>query len=316
MSLYNFSYKGDASLNNREPSIELKAYAKINLGLDITGRREDGYHDLKTIMQQIDLYDVIRLYAEAEITGSQEPGQILISCDHSMIPTDESNLAYKAGRMLFDEFQITDSMLIEIEKNIPMAAGLAGGSTDAAAVLKGVNDYFGLGLSDDELMERGVKLGADVPFCIMGGTAYAEGVGDQLVPLGVMDDFVVLLAVPDTRVSTKWAYATYDKMLLTGEIVHPDTDQLRAAIEMEDFGCVPDFLGNVLELVTIPEYQIVSRVKNEMMKCGAAGALMSGSGPSVYGLFIDEEKAATAFDWLVSQGLVPEERIFLTGFHN
>jgi 4-diphosphocytidyl-2-C-methyl-D-erythritol kinase len=312
-------------VSNREPSVQLQAYAKINLGLDITGRREDGYHDLKTIMQQIELCDVIKLYFEAEISGSEEPGQILISCDNTTIPADETNLAYKAAKLLFDEFLITDSVLIDIEKRIPMTAGLAGGSTDAAAVLKGVNEYLGLGLSDEELIERGVKLGADVPFCIMGGTAYAEGVGEKLIPLGPLDDMTVLVAVPDTRVSTKWAYSNFDKLELQGEIRHPDVDQLKAAIEMEDFGCVPDFLGNVLESATIPEYPIITKVKETMMRNGAAGALMSGSGPSVYGLFVDEEKAAAAFDALASkelvpgldgQVLVPEERIFLTSFHN
>ena len=203
-------------MGNREPSISIKAYAKINLGLDITGRNEEGYHDLKTVMQQIELCDVINLYAEAEISGSGEPGQILISCDDSLIPADETNLAYKAARLLFDEFEITDSLLIEIEKNIPMTAGLAGGSTDAAAVLKGVNEYFGLGLSAEELMTRGKTLGADVPFCIMGGTAYAEGIGEKLIPLGALDELTVLVAVPDTRVSTKWAYANYDKVALRG----------------------------------------------------------------------------------------------------
>ena len=303
-------------MGSREPSLELKAYAKINLGLDIERKREDGYHELKTIMQQIDLYDVIKLYAEAESGGSEEQGQILISCSDSLVPSNERNLAYKAARLLFDEFDITDAVLIEIEKNIPVSAGLAGGSTDAAAVLKGINEYFGLGLSQEELIERGVKLGADVPFCIMGGTAYAGGVGEELVPLGVMDDYVVLVAVPDTRVSTKWAYNAYDELAAGGNVRHPDIDQMRAAIEMEDFGCIPEFLGNVLEYATIPEYPVISKVKNTMMQNGAAGALMSGSGPSVYGLFMDEEKAAKAYDVLDMFELVPEERIFLTGFHN
>ncbi|MBQ9605998.1 MAG: 4-(cytidine 5'-diphospho)-2-C-methyl-D-erythritol kinase [Lachnospiraceae bacterium] len=303
-------------MGSREPSLELKAYAKINLGLDIERKREDGYHELKTIMQQIDLYDVIKLYAEAESGGSEEQGQILISCSDSLVPSNERNLAYKAARLLFDEFDITDAVLIEIEKNIPVSAGLAGGSTDAAAVLKGINEYFGLGLSQEELIERGVKLGADVPFCIMGGTAYAGGVGEELIPLGVMDDYVVLVAVPDTRVSTKWAYNAYDELAAGGNVRHPDIDQMRAAIEMEDFGCIPEFLGNVLEYATIPEYPVISKVKNTMMQNGAAGALMSGSGPSVYGLFMDEEKAAKAYDVLDMFELVPEERIFLTGFHN
>lgn len=296
--------------------MELKAYAKINLALDIVGKRVDGYHELKTIMQQVDLYDVIKLYAEAESGGSNDKGQILISCNDTIVPTDERNLAYKAARLLFDEFDITDSMLIEIEKNIPVSAGLAGGSTDAATVLKGVNEYFGLGLSEEELISRGSTIGADVPFCIMGGTAYAGGIGEELIPLEAPEGFTVLVAVPDTRVSTKWAYGAYDEMEASGNVKHPDIDQLRAAIEMEDFGCIPEFLGNVLEYATIPEYPIIAKVKSTMMKNGAAGALMSGSGPSVYGLFMDDEKAAKAFDVLGMFDIVPEERMFLTGFQN
>lgn len=296
--------------------MELKAYAKINLALDIVGKRADGYHELKTIMQQVDLYDVIKLYAEAESGGSNDKGQILISCNDTIVPTDERNLAYKAARLLFDEFAITDAMLIEIEKNIPVSAGLAGGSTDAATVLKGVNEYFGLGLSEEELMSRGRTIGADVPFCIMGGTAYAGGIGEELIPLEAPEGFTVLVAVPDTRVSTKWAYGAYDEIEASGNVKHPDIDQLRAAIEMEDFGCIPEFLGNVLEYATIPEYPVIAKVKSTMMKNGAAGALMSGSGPSVYGLFMDDEKAAKAFDVLDMFEIVPEERMFLTGFQN
>ncbi len=296
--------------------MELKAYAKINLALDVVGKKEDGYHELRTIMQQIDLYDEIKLHAEAEIGGSGSQGQILISCNDSMVPTDERNLAHKAAKLLFDEFEITDSILIEIEKNIPVSAGLAGGSTDAAAVLTGINEYFGLGLSQEELIARGVRIGADVPFCVMGGSAYAGGIGEELVPLGALDDYIVLVAVPDTRVSTKWAYNKFDEIATSGNVRHPDIDQLRAAIEMEDFGCVPEFLGNVLEFATMPEYPIISKVKSTMMQNGAAGALMSGSGPSVYGLFMDEDKAAKAYDVLDMFNLVPEERIFLTAFHN
>ncbi len=296
--------------------MEIKAYAKINLALDITGKKEDGYHEIRTVMQQIDIYDEIKLYAEAEISGNDDRGQILISCNDSIVPTDEKNLAYKAAKLLFDEFDITDAILIEIEKNIPVSAGLAGGSSDAAAVLKGINEYFGLGLSMDELILRGVRLGADVPFCIMGGTAYAGGIGEVLIPMEPPGEYIVLVAVPDTRVSTKWAYNAYDKIAGSDTVRHPDIDQIRAAIEMEDFGCVPEFLGNVLEYATMPEYPIISKVKSIMMQNGAAGALMSGSGPSVFGLFMDEEKAAKAYDVLDMFDLVPEERIFLTGFHN
>ncbi|MCR5748221.1 MAG: 4-(cytidine 5'-diphospho)-2-C-methyl-D-erythritol kinase [Lachnospiraceae bacterium] len=293
--------------------MDIKAYAKINLGLDITGKRDDGYHDLRMIMQQIDLYDVVSIEAEPEIAGNEELGKINLTCSDGSLPLGEENLAYKAAKLLFEEFKITDSIDIHIDKKIPVAAGLAGGSADAAAVLKGINEYFGLGLSDEELMERGVKLGADIPFCIMGGLAYAGGIGEELMPLGFIEGLTVLLAVPDISVSTKWAYETYDE-IDAGSIIHPDIDNLRAAIEMEDYGCVPEFLGNVLEYVAIPQHPEIAKIKDIMMSNGAAGALMSGSGPSVYGLFVDMEKAARVFDILADDGTVPEDRIYLLGF--
>ena len=293
--------------------MEINAYAKINLGLDIVGRREDGYHDLRMIMQQINLYDVIAIEAEPETEGNGEIGRIHLTCSEPSLPTDEGNLAYRAAALLFEEFRITDSVDIDIRKEIPLAAGLAGGSSDAAAVLTGINEYFGLGLSDTELMERGVKLGADIPFCIMGGAAYASGIGDELEPLTTPEGLTFLLAVPDAEVSTAGVYADFDRMVLAGEeIRHPDIEHMRAAMEMEDFACVPEFLGNVLEYVTVPRHPVISKVKEVFMRSGAAGALMSGSGPSVYGIYVDEEKAASAFDALASTGLVPEERIFLT----
>lgn len=292
--------------------MDIRAYAKINLGLDITGKRENGYHELRMIMQQIDLYDVITIEAEPEVSGNDDIGTITLTCSEPSLPTDEGNIAYRAARLLFEEFRITDSIDINIEKNIPVAAGLAGGSADAAAVLVGINEYFGLGLSDEELMERGVRLGADIPFCIMGGLAYAGGIGDELVPLGAIEGLTVLLAAPDTAVSTKWAYDRYDE-LKEEEIIHPDIDNLRAAIEMEDFGCVPEFLGNVLEYATIPDNPDIARIKDVMMSNGAAGALMSGSGPSVYGLFVDADRAARVFDILAEEGIVPEDRIYLVG---
>ena len=292
--------------------MDIRAYAKINLGLDITGKRENGYHELRMIMQQIDLYDVITIEAEPEVSGNDDIGTITLTCSDPSLPVDEGNIAYRAARLLFEEFRITDSIDINIEKNIPVAAGLAGGSADAAAVLVGINEYFGLGLSDEELMERGVRLGADIPFCIMGGLAYAGGIGDELVPLGAIEGLTVLLAAPDTAVSTKWAYDRYDE-LKEEEITHPDIDNLRAAIEMEDFGCVPEFLGNVLEYATIPDNPDIARIKDVMMSNGAAGALMSGSGPSVYGLFVDADRAARVFDILAEEGIVPEDRIYLVG---
>ena len=292
--------------------MQINAYAKINLGLDITGRRSDGYHDLKMVMQTIDLHDVITIHAIPEINGSEEEGNILVTCNDSSLPVDERNLAFRAARLLFSEFSITDNLEIDIIKNIPVAAGLGGGSADAAAVLKGVNEFFGLGLSDEELMERGAELGADIPFLINGGTALAQGIGEILEPLGAPLGLTAIVAVPDIMVSTKEVYEEYDRREFTG--AHPDIDHLKAAIEMDDIGCIPEFLGNVLESVTIPRYPVIDRIKEIMMSNGAAGALMSGSGPSVFGLFVDDASVERVYNCLEEAQIT--DRIFLTGFYN
>lgn len=286
----------------------INAYAKINLGLDVTGERPDGYHELRMIMQSIRLHDTITIEASPEVTGSSSQGRIELSCSRPDLKCDPENLAYRAAKLLYDEFQITDDISIYIEKNIPMAAGLGGGSSDAAAVLKGVNEYLGLGLSDEELMERGVKIGADVPFCIMGGTVYASGIGEILEPLGAIEGLTVLLAKPDIDVSTKYVYQHLDMDKIAD--IHPDIDNLRGAIEMDDIGCIPEFLGNVLESVTIPEYPVIGKIKDMMMANGAAGALMSGSGPSVFGLFVDRNTAREAYDVMKASGIARD--LFMT----
>lgn len=292
--------------------MQINAYAKINLGLDITGRRSDGYHDLKMIMQTIDLHDVITIHAIPEVNGSEEEGNILVTCNDSSLPVDGRNLAFRAAKLLFTEFSITDNLEIDITKNIPIAAGLGGGSADAAAVLKGVNEFFGLGLSDTDLMERGAELGADIPFLINGGTALAQGIGEILEPLGAPLGLTAIVAVPDIMVSTKEVYEEYDRKVFTGR--HPDIDHLKAAIEMDDIGCIPEFLGNVLESVTIPRYPVIDRIKEIMMSNGAAGALMSGSGPSVYGLFVDDASVERVYNCLEESQIT--DRIYLTGFYN
>ncbi len=291
--------------------MQLNAYAKINLGLDVLGRRENGYHDLNMIMQSIELHDIIYLDAVPETTGSGREGEIAVSCNVPGLPCDERNLAYKAARLLFSEFAITDHVQIDIEKHIPIAAGLAGGSTDAAAVLKGINEFFMLGLSDEDLAERGVKLGADVPFCLMGGTAKAEGIGEVLMPMMTPEGLSVVLAAPDIEVSTKEIYEELDRITISR---HPDLDHLQAAIDMEDIGCIPEFLGNVLEEVTIPKHPEIGKIKEFFMSNGAAGALMSGSGPSVYGLFVDEATAEKAYRSLKETELAKD--VFLTSFYS
>ncbi len=292
--------------------MQISAYAKINLGLDIIGKRPDGYHDVNMVMQTIDLSDEITLEAIPEISGNSEEGSILVTCSDDSIACDESNLAYKAARLLFTEFSITDNLEIDIKKNIPVAAGLGGGSADAAAVLRGVNEFFGLELSDEELMERGARIGADIPFLINGGTASAEGIGERILPLGAPHGLQVIVAVPDIRVSTKEIYEAYDREGYNGP--RPDIDNLKAAIEMDDIGCIPEFLGNVLENITIPKYPVIARIKDIMMSNGAAGALMSGSGPSVFGLFVDDISVEKTYNSLDESGIT--DSIFLTGFHN
>lgn len=290
--------------------MQINAYAKINLGLDIIGKREDGYHEMNMVMQTIGLKDVINIEVNPETMGSTDMGSIMLTCSDKSVGKKTDNLAYKAAMLLYEEFHITDHLDIDIQKNIPVAAGLGGGSADAAAVLKGLNEYLGLDLSNEELAQRAVKLGADVPFCIYGGTAGAMGIGENLMPLMTPRGLRVVLAVPEINVSTKEIFEEYDRIEFNGR--RPDIDNLRAAIEMEDIGCIPEFLGNVLESVTIPKHPVIGQIKDMMMHCGAAGALMSGSGPAVYGLFVDDPAAEKAVNAIENFGLT--SRIYLTEF--
>ena len=249
--------------------LELKAYGKINLGLDVVRRREDGYHEVRMIMQTVRVYDAI------ELNRTEEEG-IRLSTNLYYLPDNENNLGYRAAKLLMDEFGIRDGVEIKMKKFIPVAAGMAGGSSDAAAVLFGVNKMFGLGLSKQELMERGVRLGADVPYCIMRGTALSEGIGEILTPLPPMPQCRVLIAKPSVSVSTKHVYENLNLPSLGAE-AHPDIDAMRAAIEKKDLSGVVSQLGNVLETVTIPENPVIQTLKDKMMEMGADGSLMSGS---------------------------------------
>ncbi len=256
-------------------SVHLKAYAKINLGLDVLRKREDNYHEVRMIMQTIDLYDKLTLKILDEDT-------IILKTNLSFLPTNENNLVYKAVKLLKDEFQIKKGVLIDLEKHIPVAAGMAGGSTDCAAALKGMNKLFHLNLTPNQLMERGVLLGADVPYCILGGTALSEGIGEVLTPLSPMPPCHVLIVKPSMHVSTKFVYENLNVGLLTS---HPDIDGMIQAIKKKDVAGVAMRLENVLETVTINEYPIIEEIKQLMKDAGALGALMSGSGPTIFGLF-------------------------------
>lgn len=261
--------------------VTLKARAKINLGLDVVRKREDGYHEVRMIMQTVNLYDtlILRKMPEEGIT---------ITANVDYIPTNEDNLIYKAAKLLMDEFQIKDGLSVELTKRIPVAAGLAGGSTDAAAVMIGVNRIFGLGLSEKELKERAVKIGADVPFCIMGGAALAEGIGEKLTPLPSMPHCYIVLAKPPIDVSTKFVYGN----LRANELeYHPDIEGQVKALRQQDLSGLVSLCGNVLETVTIPAYPIIEEIKEIMKTNGAENAMMSGSGPTVFGIFTKRQNA-------------------------
>lgn len=284
--------------------MKLQAHAKINLGLDVVRKREDGYHEVRMIMQMIGLYD------ELELLVTEVPG-ILIRTNRADLPTDEGNLVYKAAKLLMDEFHVEKGISIRLEKKIPVAAGMAGGSTDAAAAMIGVNELFALGLSREELMERGVKIGADVPYCIMGGTALAEGIGELLSELPPMPKCQILIAKPPIEVPTKFVYGN----LRANELKeHPPIDAMIRYIKEDNLTGMCSIMGNVLETVTIPAYPVIDEIKKIMTENGAVGAMMSGSGPTVFGIFTEEASAKRAEQAVRASGLANE--ICLTGPYN
>lgn len=286
--------------------IQLKALAKINLGLDVLRRREDGYHEVKMIMQTIGLHD------DLEIRKTKTPG-IQVKTNLYYLPTNENNLVYKAAKLLMDEFQIQDGVSIQLKKRIPVAAGMAGGSSDGAAVLWGINQMYGLGLSMQALMERGVRLGADVPYCIQRGTALAEGIGEKLSVLPPMPKCTILIAKPGISVSTKFVYENLHANDLKPE-QHPDVDSMIEAMRQKDLGLLCSRMGNVLETVTIPAYPVINEIKRTMIDNGAIGSMMSGSGPTVFGIFDSPAAAKQAVKAVRAAKLA--KQIFLTTPYN
>lgn len=283
---------------------QLKALAKINLGLDVIGRRENGYHDVRMVMQTIYLYD------DVTIRKTEEPG-IVVKTNLSFLPVNEDNIAYKAAKMLIDEFGIESGVEITLQKHIPVAAGLAGGSSNAAAVLVGMNRIFDLKLSQNDLMERGVKLGADVPYCVMRGTVLAEGIGEILSPLPPMPKCYILIAKPGINVSTKVVYEKLDSKPIEN---HPDIDGIIEGLEESDVYKVAASLGNVLEAVTIEDYPIIEDIKDAMKEAGALNAMMSGSGPTVFGIFDDKKVAKQAKETIKAMGIA--KQVYLADVHN
>ncbi len=284
--------------------ISLKALAKINLGLDVVRRREDGYHEVRMIMQTIHLYDRLKI-TKMKTTG------IEIHSNLPFLPVNENNLVYKAGKLLMDEFGIREGVRVDLLKRIPVAAGMAGGSSDAAAMLYGMNQLFGLKLSRQALMERGVTIGADVPYCLMRGTALAEGIGEKLKQLPPMVKCPVLIAKPQISVSTKFVY---QNLKLDEHTVHPDIDRLIQDIRNKDLQAAARDMGNVLETVTIPNYPVIAQIKEQMMHSGAVNSMMSGSGPTVFGLFENEKQAKKAYDDMKQTGLA--KQLYLTSIYN
>ena len=294
--------------------IKRKAYAKINLGLDVLRRRPDGYHEVKMVMQTVDIWDLLTFQKV------DRPG-IFLKIDQKELPDGRDNLIYRAAEAILREYAPEGcaeakglkniGIEITLEKRIPIAAGMAGGSTDAAAVFHGLNELFGFGMSLGDMQRIGVKIGADIPYCLMGGTALAEGIGEKLTALTSPPDCHLVVAKPDINVSTKFVYENLHADQLKD---HPDIDGMIDAIREGDLGGITDRMGNVLETVTIREYPVIDRIKKMMMKEGAENALMSGSGPSVFGIFKEKETAKRAAEEIRREGLAGQ--VFVTGFHN
>lgn len=281
--------------------IVLKAYAKINLGLDVLGRLPNGYHKVKMVMQTVGIFD--------ELTLKKAEGEVAATTDSAELPMDRNNLICKAAVLMQETYGIKEGVRIHLKKSIPIAAGMAGGSTDAAATMLGMNRLFGLERPREELMRLSVSIGADVPYCILGGTALAEGIGEILTPLAPAPACHVLVAKPDISVSTKYVYEHLDA---AGKLRHPDIDGMVAAIGKGRLPEILERLGNVLESVTVPAYPVIDIIKKRMLALGAVGSLMSGSGPTVFGIFPDEATADHAREQLEKEALA--KQLFVTTF--
>lgn len=280
-----------------------RAYAKINLGLDVLRRREDGYHELKMIMQTVDICD------DLLFVRTDEPG-IVLRTDREELPAGGDNLICRAAELLFREREIEGGVSVTLTKRIPVAAGMAGGSADAAATMHGLNELFGMGYSTEELQKLGVKLGADIPYCLAGGTMLAEGIGEILTPLPAPPACALVVAKPDIDVSTAFVYGNLHADRLT---YHPDIDGMAEALRAGNLEGITDRMGNVLETVTAGKYPVIEQIKDLLRRRGAENALMSGSGPSVFGIFTQRSQAEDAARAVAEERLAGQ--IFVTAFH-
>lgn len=270
---------------------EVYAQAKINLSLDVLGKRPDGYHEVRMIMQTLALHDIVTL--------EQRPSGIEVCTNSPWIPPNEGNIAYKAAQLLMETQGIRTGLRISIDKRIPVAAGLAGGSSNAAAVLKGLNEMLALGLSSDILMAIGKQIGADVPYCLQGGTVLAEGIGEVLTPLSSPGSVPVVLVKPRLGVSTAWVY---QNLKLDAVKQRPDIDRLMGYLVQRDITALAQDMHNVLEEVTGPRYPVIGTIEKLLLEYGALGSMMSGSGPTVFGIFSENSTAQDAYDKLYAIG--------------
>ena len=291
--------------------ITKRAYAKINLSLDVTGKLENGYHQVCMVMQTVDLFDELSFDMTDVRDRIPDRIQIIIDSENEITADKKDNLIYKAANMLLPYIPEDKGVRISLKKNIPMAAGMAGGSTDAAATLRGINELFDLKLSDEKLCDIGVRIGADVPYCIMGGTMLAEGIGEKLTPLSHLKGYDLVIAKPEAGVSTKYVYEHLDAL---ENPPHPDTASMIELIKKGDPepAGLSQYLGNILEEVTIPACPEVQKIKESLMGYGALGALMSGSGPTVFAIFESREKAKAAAEALKNEPGCPAKSIFVT----
>ena len=282
-----------------ERELILRAHGKINLGLDVIRRLENGYHEVKMIMQSVELADIVTMRRLSE-------DKITVAADRAGLPCDESNLAWRAAALMKERYSLRGGVEIFLEKHIPVAAGMAGGSADCAAVLKGMNELFDLSASLEEI---GVKLGADVPYCLLGGCALSEGIGERLTQLAEPPACSLLLAKPDIDVSTRHVYESLRPDALKR---HPDIDGMIRDIEKGDLNGLCGKMENVLENVTGAEYPIIGEIERLMLEEGALTALMSGSGPTVFGVFREEKVAGSAMRAIRERNLT--EEVFVSGF--
>lgn len=286
-----------------------RARAKINLALDVCRRLENGYHEVKMVMQTVDIYD------ELEFVKREDPDILLSVNSRDYLGDLENNLVFRAARLMRQRYGIQQGIEIKLKKNIPVAAGMAGGSTDAAATMLAMNEMYGLELGRQKLMEDAVELGADIPFCILGGTALAEGIGEKLTPLSPPPKASLLIVKPPIMVPTKWVYENLHADELTR---HPDIDGMVEALRHGDLKGITDRMENVMEKVTEKEYPIITDIKKMMLGNGAMNAVMSGSGPSIFGVFLEEDAARAAAVYidqtLRTKGI--DAQVNVTGFYN